>query len=553
MLLLLPLKLRCERFKSFYLTYKESLWSLKNFKLFHVDPFKMINLQSSIRAVSACLVVISIFSSCSKSPDKEPDPFVQTLEINKSSVTFPASAHTETVSIQSNSRWTISNVPSWINISDTAGAGDKNISLSVEDNITLEEKTGSITITWGENSTKTITVKQSIFDLVLDHDEYLSGGNNQISLTGTGFSMIAAENVVTIAGIPVNVIMSNPTTITIHIPFGQPSGDLVVTVNGRSTQPAKFIYAYVGVLTVIAGGNGQGYTDGPAASAQFFQPRGLFLQENGDLLICDANNNKVRKLSAAGIVSTLPGRLPASADPGAPLTNFDLPLDIGQDADGNIYVVEFTSNLISRIDPNGAVSVFAGNSQFTSVDGDLLNASFKGPGSVYVAEDGSIYVTDGWGHKIRKIAGGQVTTFAGNTNGFANGTGTSALFDGPSDISKHKSGDFLVTDASNRRVRRMTADGVVTTFAGNGMEGENDGSALQASFTSVGQVATDLSGNVFICDANKIRWINPDGKVYTVPLSGESFSGLSGIAVNENMEIFVADAWNNRICKIILQ
>jgi hypothetical protein len=494
-----------------------------------------------------------LFSACSKTPNTD-DPVMQTLEVNKSSIDFPPSAYTDTLKIQSNASWDITNSPSWIEISGTSGSGNKDIYLTVQENTTLAERTSSITFKWGENSTKTITVKQSIYALVLNQAEYISSGGGQVTITGTGFSPIASENAVTIAGVAVNVALASSTMLVVDIPMGQVSGDLFVTVNSRTSPTAKFTYAWVGTLTVIAGGNGQGYADGPATTSKFNRPTSLILQENGDLLVCDGNNNKIRRISSSGIVSTLPGRLPASSVPGAPITNFDLPTDISKDADGNIYVSENTSNLISKIDLNGNVSIYAGNSQFNSVDGAALSASFKGPTSVYAAADGIVYVTEGSNPRIRKISGGQVTTVAGSTDGFSDGTGTSALFSTPTDIYKHSSGDLLIVDMGNNRIRRMTTAGVVTTFAGNGAQGGNDGNALEATFYAPGTITTDNSGNVFIGDANnKIRWINADGKLYTIPMQGEVFSGPYGIAVNANREIFVADSWNHRICKITLQ
>jgi streptogramin lyase len=148
---------------------------------------------------------------------------------------------------------------------------------------------------------------------------------------------------------------------------------------------------------------------------------------------------------------------------------------------------------------------------------------------------------------------GVVTTLAGSTQSYADGTGTAAQFNMPYNVVKDLQGNFLITDHYNNRIRKMTPAGVVTTFAGSGAWDSMDGDLLTASIYKPTDIAINASGNIYLCDGNsKIRWITPEGKVRTIN-TNISFNGPQGIVADNNDVIYISDYYNNRICKVTYQ
>lgn len=209
-------------------------------------------------------------------------------------------------------------------------------------------------------------------------------------------------------------------------------------------------------------------------------------------------------------------------------------------------------------------SLVAGT-QSGSTDGSVTDAKFKFPHDVAVDSQGNIFVADRENHKIRKITpNGMVSTFAGTgVAGLKNGSGLNAQFNFPSGIAIDNLDNLYVADFKNNNIRKITPQGVVSTFAGSGEEKSNDGIGLLASFHRPAGLDTDAQGNVYVADSknNKIRKIDANGNVTTVAGSGivglkngeassAKFDNPLDVALDKDGNIFVTDHNNHVIRKI---
>lgn len=276
-----------------------------------------------------------------------------------------------------------------------------------------------------------------------------------------------------------------------------------------------------GVVTTLAGTAGTiGFADGPAATAKFWSPSGVAVDAAGNVYVADTNNNRIRKITPAGVVSTLAGSSTGAwgfTNGTGSAASFYYPKDLVLDTAGNLYVADSGNNAIRKVTQGGVVSTVAGGGigVVGSTNGATASATFNAPRGVAVDAAGNVYVADTGNHLIRKIAAGQVTTFAGSTlsgffGGFANGTGTASMFDSPMDVAVDGAGNVYVSDANNHLIRFITPNGVVTTLAGTTKTiGSKDGPALSATFGALRGVAVDSAGNVYVSDADMIRKVTP--------------------------------------------
>jgi DNA-binding beta-propeller fold protein YncE len=158
------------------------------------------------------------------------------------------------------------------------------------------------------------------------------------------------------------------------------------------------------------------------------------------------------------------------------------------------------------VSPAGDVTTLAGAGVRGYADGPAAQARFAEPEGVAVDAAGNVYVADGGNHRIRKITpGGEVTTVAGATFGFRDGPAEAARFNTPRGLAVDAAGSILVADAGNHRVRRITPDGAVTTVAGSGEKGYDNGPGRQARFNEPFGVAVDAAGNIYVADLNNYR------------------------------------------------
>lgn len=268
--------------------------------------------------------------------------------------------------------------------------------------------------------------------------------------------------------------------------------------------------------TVTFAGNGKpSFTDGRSAVAGFNHPSGIATDKQGNVYVADEKNNAIRKISTEGIVTTIASK------------GFNGPCGIAVDAAGNIYVADCYNHRIKKITPAGIVTVLAGNG--TPGDADNTNgllAMFKYPVSVAIDGSGNLFVSDEGNQKIRKITqDGAVSTFAGSgTIGSAdNRNGKLATFNQPNGIAIDDKGNLFVADQLNHKIRKITPAGAVSTYAGGSLAGsQNNNTPTLASFNHPRGIAADEAGNIFVADVGnqQIRKINSKGQVSTFAGSG---------------------------------
>jgi hypothetical protein len=263
-----------------------------------------------------------------------------------------------------------------------------------------------------------------------------------------------------------------------------------------------------GVVTTLAGST-QGYADGTGAAAKFFNPKGVAVDVAGNVYVADANNNRIRKVSPAGVVTTLAGAGKGFADGTGVAAQFSYPTGLAVDVAGNVYVADANNNRIRKVSPAGVVTTLAGSIQGYA-DGTGATAKFFNPHRVALDAAENVYVADEKNHRIRKVnPDGAVTTLAGSTQGYGDGTGATAKFSSPMSVAVDGAGNVYVTDFNNNRIRKVSPTGVVTTVAGAAIKGDADGTGAAAKFSNPKGVAVDVAGNVYVADLanNRIRKI----------------------------------------------
>jgi sugar lactone lactonase YvrE len=228
-----------------------------------------------------------------------------------------------------------------------------------------------------------------------------------------------------------------------------------------------------GVVTTLAGTAGtSGSADGTGTAARFDVPSGVAVDSAGNVYVADRDNRTIRKVTAAGVVTTLAGTagMAGSADGTGAAARFTMPSGVAVDSAGNVYITDAFNSTIRKVTATGAVTTLAGTAGlFGSADGTGVAARFNNPAGVAVDSAGNVYVADLFNHAIRKItAGGVVTTLAGaaGMGGSADGTGAAARFNVPSGVAVDNPGNIYVSDAGNSTIRKVTPIGATTTFAG---------------------------------------------------------------------------------------
>ncbi len=272
--------------------------------------------------------------------------------------------------------------------------------------------------------------------------------------------------------------------------------------------------------------------DGAGAAAQFNSPYGVAVDGEGSIIIADWGNHCVRKLTPDGSVGTLAGSGSRGfADGAGAAAQFSYPCGVAVDGEGSIIIADFINHRVRKISPDGAVSTLAGSGSQGFADGAGASAQFSGPWGVAVDGEGSIIITDQNNHRVRKITpDGTVSTLAGSgSRGFADGAGAAAQFDCPTGVAVDGEGSIIIADYHNQRLRKLTPDGTVSTLAGSGNKGFADGAGAAAQLDGPCWVAVDGEGSIIIADfGNKrLRKITPDGTVSTFFAGSCGFRGVA--------------------------
>lgn len=294
-----------------------------------------------------------------------------------------------------------------------------------------------------------------------------------------------------------------------------------------------------GMITTVAGigvmgSDGDG---GPATAAKLGIPSGLATDRSGNLFICDNENSVIRKVNAAGIISTICGDATVIGGgytgDGGPAVRALLsgPEGLATDAAGNLFIADANNNVVRKIATSGIITRVAGNGYFayTGDGGSPLAAGVKYPVAVAVAPDGTMYITDPDNHLIRKVSGGIITTIAGNGAAGYTGDGgpaSAAQLHFPNSLSTDRLGNLYIADVYNQAIRKINTAGIITTYAGNGTEGHSGdgGPAVLAQLNLPQGLAIDKYGYAYISELNGayVRKIDTCWNPDIAPITGAS-------------------------------
>lgn len=264
-------------------------------------------------------------------------------------------------------------------------------------------------------------------------------------------------------------------------------------------------------VEILAGGEIlSGHTNGEAEKARFSRVMGVALGTNGDLFVADSENNLIRKVSHDGVVETLAGNLmPGFRDGKGDEAFFSNPADVASTFDMTLFVADAFNHSIRQITPDGTVTTLAGTGRRGYRDGGGDVAQFTLPLGVDIGPDEEyLYVTEFFGHRIRQIhiESGEVTTIAGNgTAGFEDGHLGVARLHRPMGIAVAEDGAIYFSDSGNNAIR-MIRDGIIKTIAGNGQEGNQDGVGQEARFSKPYHIELNVNETfLFVSDWNNHR------------------------------------------------
>jgi len=273
-----------------------------------------------------------------------------------------------------------------------------------------------------------------------------------------------------------------------------------------------------GIITTLAGNGAKGYLGdrGIATSAELYYPDGVALDASGDLFIADYGNDRIRKVGLNGVITTVAGGGTGNyLGDGDAATNATLnsPGGVAVDASGDVFIADTGNQRIRKLGPDGIISTVAGNgvAGYSGDDGAATTAELDHPSGVAVDGFGNLFIADAYNNRIRKVgANGVISTVAGNGHGGYSGDGAvpaSAELWTPSCVAVDGSGNLFIADTDNNRIRKVVANGIITTVAGNGTYGYSGdgGAAIDAELAKPYGVAVDPFGNLFIADSGSSR------------------------------------------------
>jgi sugar lactone lactonase YvrE len=314
---------------------------------------------------------------------------------------------------------------------------------------------------------------------------------------------------------------------------------------------------------------------GPASSAQLYHPRAVAFDGQGNTYIADTLNQRIRRIDAGGTITSVAGNgTEGFGGDGGPATGAAMsqPHGVAVDAAGDLYIADSANHRIRRVDRQGVVTTVAGNGTpgATGDDGPAAAALVKDPKTIATDASGKhLFIADAGNNRIRRIdlESGVISTVAGVTKAGASGDGGPAVraqLNSPRGLTVAADGALYIADTDNHRIRKVNADGTITTLAGTGTAGfsGDGGPANQAQLNDPRAVAVDGSGNIFVGEelGQRIRRIDASGTITTIAGNGTAgFAGDGGpahaaqldhiraLGLDSDGDLWIADTFNNRV------
>lgn len=339
--------------------------------------------------------------------------------------------------------------------------------------------------------------------------------------------------------------------------------------------PALLLSIDLGAQTIntFAGNHTAGYSgDGSTATdAKCFAPAGAAVDAAGNVYFCELGNSVVRKVSPAGVITTIAGTgVQGFSGNGGPATaaQINQPTSVAVDNAGNIYFTDDANNMVRKITPDGIINTIAGTGTAGFSDNiPATDAELNGPSGVALDKKGNIYIADVYNHSIRKIdTGGHIVTICGDGSPGYSGDGgpaNIAELNFPKGVAVDTGGNLFIVDQGNSVIRRINLAGNIITYAGNGTFGYSGDGGLgyNAALNTPTEVAVDRHNALYIADFTNhvVRKVLPSGTISTVAgngtngYSGDGGSPLAaqmggpyGIAINNTGDkMYITDEINN--------
>ena len=322
-------------------------------------------------------------------------------------------------------------------------------------------------------------------------------------------------------------------------------------------------------VSTVAGSGAKGSDDGQGTAATLIYPNGVAHDRHGNTFISEDGSHRIRKMAPGGAVTTYAGSTKGHQDGPGDHAQFNEPCGMACDAAGNLFVADCGNHRIRMITPARVVTTVAGTGEAGCDDRPAAHATFTQPTDVAVHPlTGNLAVADLDNHRIRLIvlakdgAGNGVFTLAGSTEGFQDGPSNTAKFKGPASVDYDAEGSLYVADYSDHRVRKISPAHIVSTLAGAGTAGMQDGAGDQATFRDPWGIAVDGNGAVVVADSgnHRVRLISQDGATSTLAGSTRGFQDGQGtaakfmfpyaLAIDSTGGALVADNSNHRLRRI---
>lgn len=344
-----------------------------------------------------------------------------------------------------------------------------------------------------------------------------------------------------------------------------------------STTTLFVTYTPTNTFTSFTGTRISGFNleSGSGLASQLYTPETVALDNSGNLYIADKGNHRIRKVTRSGLISTVAGngQLGSSGDGGLAINaTMNQPNGVAVDGSGNSYLSDTNNHRIRKVNSVGLITTIAGTgiNGFSGDGGQGTQAELDTPGGLALDNAGNLLIADANNHRIRKLnlSTGVITTIAGNGYGFGGdgGQAANAQLNFPTSVAMDKNGNLYISDTSNNQVRKVTAAGIISRFAGTGFKGfsGDGGQANLAQFSAPGGLTVDVAGNLYVTDQsnNRVRKIALDGTISTVAGNGNTASTTTdeggtalnaalnapaGVAVDAAGNMFIADTNNHRV------
>jgi sugar lactone lactonase YvrE len=331
---------------------------------------------------------------------------------------------------------------------------------------------------------------------------------------------------------------------------------VILVIRNKRRPPTQF--GWHAHVTTLAGDGSPSFRDTTkSAPSAFSDPFGIAINHHGVVLIADAgDSNRIRKLMPDGSVTTVAGSVEGYADGPGTQAAFNTPSGLALDSEGNLFVADTGNNRIRKITPAGLVSTVAGDGTAGYADGPGNQARFDGPIGLAVDTRGNIYVADTYNDRVRKITSdGVVTTVAGAGLGYADGPAGSALFDTPCGIVVSPDGTLIVADTGNHRLRKIV-NGQVSTLPFSFLEEVNP-----ADLRKPVGLALTHDGFLYVTEPDRARVVQiaPDGRARVIaggkpadPGGSDHprFSQTTGVAIDRSGDLYLADSGDYLVRKL---